>query len=144
MHRNKITHIFILLLALLALHSGSAFAASISPADVYIPFSQNKTEWNNTICQHATAGGCAYFRAYEAEPAWFALNALNASGVRIRFKDIAADFGSELKLWHLELTVFTSSGDSQTHEIYATVLTHDGAALLDRVIVLDQTLLATE
>ena len=134
--------VFTLLLMLLT-HVSSAFAISFLPEDLSIPFSKNKTEWINTACQHATAGGCEYFRAHEAGPAWLALNAMNAASINVHFKEEAAGFGSDLTLWHLELNVITSSGESQTHDVYATILTQNGQALLDRIIVFDQTLIAT-
>jgi len=143
MHKKKLIVVFTLLLTLLT-HTGSAFAISFLPEDVSIPFSENKTEWIDTVCQHATAGGCEYFRAHEADPAWLALKTINAADVSIRFKEVVADFGSDLTLWHLELTIHTASGESETHDVYATILTQHGQAVLDRIIVFDQTLIATQ
>lgn len=141
MRKKPISHILTLLLLLLA-HSGSAFAAPAVPAEVRIDFTENETEWTNAACQFMTEGGCAYFRAYEAEPAWLALKAMHAVSVTILFQEVIADFGSDLALWRLELSVTSSSGESETHEVYATILAQNGQALLDRVIVFDQTLTA--
>lgn len=140
MHK-KLIQIFTLLILLLA-SASNVFAAAALPADVSIPFSENKAEWIETVCQHATAGGCEYFRAHEAEPAWLALNALNATTVSVHFKEVIADFGSELTLWQIELNITTATGESQTHDIYATILAQNGQARLDRIIVFDQTLIA--
>lgn len=143
MHRKTIIHIFILLLALLAFHTGSALALSSSPADVYVPFSQNKTEWINTVCQHMTADGCSYFTAHESDPAWLALKEMDAAGAGINFKNKVTDLSEDLELWQLELTVFTSAEDTQAHDVYATVSTQNGKHQIDRMVMLDRMLTAS-
>jgi len=144
MQRKKITHIMVLVLTLLAMHTRSAQAFSTSPMDLNIPLSGNKTEWLDTICQSMTEGGCAYFTANEADAAWFALKEINAAGAEVRFKQKVMHLTANLELWQIELTVIPAAGERQLHEVYATFHAQNGRLLLDRIIMFDQTLLAKE
>lgn len=144
MQRKKITHILMLLLALLALHTRSAQAFSPAPMDLEIPISGNQAEWLETVCQFMTEGGCAYFTANEADPAWFALKEINAAGTGVRFKQEVAHLTENLELWQVEVTVFPAAGESQRHEVYATFHSQNGSLLLDRIIMFDQTLLTLD
>lgn len=143
MKRKTPIHIFLLVLALLAAHIENVLAFSPQPADLYIDISEQKTEWIAETCAFMTTDGCAYFSAHEAQAAWLALQAVQARGASMHFKQKAAELTEKLALWQIDLKIYTSDGQTQTHEIYATVFVQNGTWRVDRIVTFDQTLIAT-
>jgi hypothetical protein len=135
MQRKIIT---LLILSALFFAHGSVLALS----STHIPVGEDQAAWRAAVCESMTAGGCAYFSAHEAEPAWLALKAMDATGAETTSTHKVADISDDIELRQIELLVFTSSGERQAHTVYATVETE--TQLLDRVVVFDQTLLAKE
>ncbi len=108
-------------------------SAKASLPGMYVPF-ENWESWSSLVCSGMTQGGCNYFMAHEARAAWQIQKDMDITGASLEFQDSVASFENGMELWRLKLNVFTSE-ETQSYDVYATVLQVDGTWLLDRIVI---------
>ena len=129
-----VVHVLIIAVMLVAAFFPHVFVgAKTAPASgIYIPFSENISDWGSRVCEIMTVGGCDYFASNEMAAAWDYLASVKATGVGMEPVELVLDLGNGQDLWKVEFLVTRPSG-IETHLAYAVMC--DG--LLDRVVSLD-------